>query len=148
MKLKNHLLISLPLSGAVYLLTRSVYSSLACFCMGVFIDLDHIFDYLLYSNFKFSIRGFFDTCNGYKLKKFYLVLHSYEILILSWALYLVSRNKILLGFNIGYTVHLLVDQFANYSKPLTYFFTFRLLNKFENVFEGRKLSPGFKNLKV
>ncbi len=118
----------------MYFLTKSVYSATACLLTGVFIDLDHIPDYLLYSKFKFSINDFFETCNNYKLKKFYLILHSYEIPAILWIIYITGNNTVLLGFNIGYTIHLLVDQFGNFSKPFTYFFTFRLIKKFEKVF--------------
>ena len=133
------MLISLPLSGAVYFLTKSVYSAFSCFLAGIFVDLDHIVDYLIHSNFKFSIKEFFDTCYNYRLKKFYLIMHSYEILILSWVMYFILKNEVLLGINIGYTVHLLSDQFGNFTKLFTYFFTFRLIKKFEKVFKGSGL---------
>jgi hypothetical protein len=102
--------------------------------MGVFIDLDHLFDYLIYSKFRFSVRDFFDTCYNYRLKKFYLILHSYEFLLLSWLAYSLTKNEILLGISIGYTVHLVCDQFGNFTYPFSYFLSYRIAKIFEKVF--------------
>ena len=123
------------MGGIVYLVSGDAASAVACCIAGIFLDLDHIIDYLYHSNFKFTVKGFFHTCEGYRLKRFFLFLHSYEILILLWLIFLLrGRDRILLGVNIGYTAHLITDQFANATLPFTYFFTFRLLKAFKNVF--------------
>ena len=50
---------------------------------------------------------------------FWLLIYSFDLGII-WK-----------GMAIGLTTHLLLDQFTNPIKPLFYFLTFRIMNKFE-----------------
>ena len=134
--LKAHIIATVPLSCALYFITGKPAPAALSFLSGVFIDLDHIYDYLLYSKFKFCLSDFFYTCNNYKLTKFYLLLHSFEILVILWFVYAFTGSVLLLCFNSGYTLHLLLDQFSNLTRPFSYFHLYRISKSFKDVFRN------------
>jgi len=139
MKLNHHTLISVLLSSLVYLFSRSLSATLACFASGIFIDLDHFFEYF----FKFGvhlprIRKFFQAADNHEYDRYFLFFHSYELALISWlAAALLIRRPWAWGFAIGFTVHILADQIYNPCHPLTYLLIFRIRNRFE----GDRLFP-------
>lgn len=108
------------------------------FGVGIFLDLDHLVDWLLaggnFSNIRNIITGYYFTTS----QKAYVPLHSWELLIPWWA-YIIwtarqgSKNNYSLGWAItlAFIGHLLVDQFSYSTQPLTYFFSYRVINEFQ-----------------
>jgi len=99
---------------------------------GFLIDADHLLDYALSYKLTFNARKIYETCEKLELKKFYLVLHSLEIVIILWAaIYIFSLGKFWQAIALGLTQHIVLDQFTNRMRPFGYFFIYRLLNRFK-----------------
>lgn len=65
------------------------------------------------------------------LNKIYLVLHSYEFIMLFWiAIYFFSLSNTWKAVAIGFTQHLIFDQIINPVTPLAYFLTYRIIRGF------------------
>ncbi|PIU83611.1 MAG: hypothetical protein COS68_03135 [Elusimicrobia bacterium CG06_land_8_20_14_3_00_38_11] len=131
MKLTSHIAISFSVSLGLYLIFHSYLLALSSFIYGIFIDLDHFFEYFKECGFNLNVKKFFQLGENYGFKKTFLFLHSWEIFLLFSAVVFVSSvSEILFGVFIGYAFHLIFDQFGNLSKPLSYFFIYRWKNDF------------------
>ncbi|MFA5780131.1 MAG: hypothetical protein WC947_08330 [Elusimicrobiota bacterium] len=131
MKLTSHIAISFSVSFGLYLVFHSYLLALSSFIFGIFIDLDHFFEYFSECGFNLNVKNFFQVAESYGFKRTFLLLHSWEIfLIFSAVVFVSSVNEILFGVFIGYAFHLIFDQFGNLSKPLTYSFIYRWKNDF------------------
>lgn len=112
-------------------MTKNYLLALSSFLSGVFIDLDHFFDYFKSEGVKFDLHDFFHRCENYRIKKFYLLLHSYEFLLpLGLLTHFTSYNSLTLGILLGFFQHLLLDQISNGVQPFGYFLTYRWRNGF------------------
>ena len=133
MKLHNHILASTTVGGISYYIFGSWQISVTVFLSGIFIDLDHILDYFLYEKkIKLDIKDFFYKCEALILNKVYLLLHSYELIIILAILAYFTNNYIVLGLLIGFGTHIMLDLAANKVHFLGYSFIFRLINKFNS----------------
>jgi len=131
MKLSEHLGISFSLSAVFFALTKDYSLALSSFLAGVLIDLDHFFDYFKSEGIKFNLNDFFHRCENFEIKKFYLLSHSYELLLLLvLVVYLTPPHPLTLGILLGFTQHLLLDQISNGAHPLGYFLIYRWRNGF------------------
>jgi hypothetical protein len=128
--MRQHVIASGILSGGIYALTRSPEAAAGSFVTGIFMDLDHIFDYWVAHPFKMDIAHFFETCEEYKLPKTYLILHSFELVVPLGLLAYFTRSPWLMGFLLGWIPHIIFDHFMNRTYPLSYFFVYRMVNKF------------------
>lgn len=110
-------------------------ATLGCFFSGVLIDLDHYLEYyLLRKEFPYRYKDLVDFCWYNDEKKLYLLFHAYEYVFVLWFLiYFFGLSPVWSGLAIGLTIHLLLDQWTNPIKPLFYFLTFRIKNKFEKI---------------
>lgn len=99
------------------------------FAAGTLIDIDHFFDYLFLNHGDLNYRSLVKWCEDYKLKNILLLFHSWEIIIPGL---LLSNGKPSLFIFIGAIYHLIFDQFTNQSKILTYFLSYRLINKLDS----------------
>lgn len=141
MKLPVHIISSTIISLLLFNVTKSFILLIVTFLSGIFIDLDHFIDYFYTEGkIKIDIKDFFYKCDNFQLKKAFLFLHSYEMIVLLMILtFLYPGNNFILGFTIGYISHLLLDIIYNFSlnilkgkdKFLLYFLTYRILKKFE-----------------
>lgn len=128
------------LSPLVYLFSRSLTAALACFGAGIFIDIDHFFEFFYKFGFqRISLKKFFRAAENHEYDRFFLFFHSYELAICLWliALFLI-RKPWAWGFALGFTVHIIADQIYNPCHPLTYLLIYRIKNRFD----GRRLFPG------
>ena len=131
MKLTSHIVVSFSVSVFLYAMFRSYVLAAASFIFGIFIDLDHFFEYFSEYGLNLNIKKFFQVAEDYGFKKTFLFLHSWEIfLIFSTVVFISSVNEILFGIFVAYAFHLIFDQFGNLSKPLTYSFIYRWKNDF------------------
>ncbi|OGX28477.1 MAG: hypothetical protein A2879_05550 [Omnitrophica WOR_2 bacterium RIFCSPHIGHO2_01_FULL_49_10] len=133
MKLHNHILASTTVGGISYYIFGSWQISVTVFLSGIFIDLDHILDYFLYEKkIKLDIKDFFYKCEALILNKVYLLLHSYELIIILAILAYFTNDYIVLGLLVGFGTHIMLDLVANKVHFLGYSFIFRLINKFNS----------------
>lgn len=81
--------------------------------VGVFLDIDHIIDYLFFVHFsRLSFAELFDTSYFAAAGKMYIVFHGWEyaiILFISAAIW-KRRRPLLLTAAFTMTTHLLIDQ--------------------------------------
>ena len=141
MKLHQHAAASAAISAVLYGVFRSWGMAAACLLSGVFIDLDHILDYLREHGRPFDVKEFFHVCHERKFSQGVLVLHGWEWAAagaaLAWAYH---WEPWLAGLAIGLGQHLVLDQLANGVSPWGYFFLWRFKNgfAFEPTFPAAK----------
>jgi hypothetical protein len=130
-KLQHHALVSLGFGIVFYCMFKSFANALLCFCAGVLVDVDHYIDYVRDRGFNFNLKGFFEYSYGFEYDRLFILFHGYEYFVpLALMLVLSGYNLPVAAVFIGYAQHLLFDQFANPIKPLAYFITYRLKNRF------------------
>jgi len=132
MRPRGHLIISTAVSAGVYAASRSWTLTSLSWIAGVLIDVDHVLDYLVTQKRLDPYPMMFKHFDRQRSKKCYLWLHGFEwipvIGLLSWTLGQPLAGSAIL---MGYSQHLLLDQWANGLHPLFYFLTFRAANGFE-----------------
>jgi len=132
MKFEHHAAVSVPLSAGIWYYTGNLYYFLMALFIGVFIDLDHIFDYIREEG-SFDLKGLFIKSYKGDFKKLYLFLHCYEFIPLVWAIsFFYGAFEFAAVFTIAYLAHMIPDQFANNTRPLGYFLIYRISVKFNN----------------
>ncbi|MEM5792963.1 MAG: hypothetical protein QXY45_01200 [Candidatus Aenigmatarchaeota archaeon] len=133
MRTQYHFIISLILASIFYILTSSITGSILFFLVGFLMDVDHWLDYWLSSGkINFNVRELFEYSYQCKYKKIHLIFHSIELLPIILLLGNYFFNRILTyGIVLGFLSHLISDYIGNSVKPLSYFFTYRLIKKFE-----------------
>lgn len=135
MLVSRHVIVSLSGGALIYLSTQSLFKAILFSFAGIFIDVDHLFDYIRNWGWKIvSIREFFRIFYTLDLKKVYVILHSYELLamlgLLLWYLKVDWGWVVFLSLS----VHLLMDQIyyiLHFKKPFFYFLAYRISKKFE-----------------
>ncbi|MBM3209298.1 hypothetical protein FJZ40_03340 [Candidatus Shapirobacteria bacterium] len=103
---------------------------------GIFIDVDHWFDYLMYYGWQIDLGRFFEV-EKYVMGsgKIYVLLHGWEYLVI-WGLlgWLIENKSKMRGLTLtilgAYLGHILWDQFSFSHHPLAYFLAYRVLNNF------------------
>lgn len=122
-------------SGIISVFVGIYFKSPACaavsFISGIFIDLDHLFDYYVSHKFTLSIKRIYCACRRIRFKRLFILLHSYELVALLWiAIYALSLSNIWKAAAIGLTQHMIFDQLTNPISTFGYFLTYRLINNF------------------
>lgn len=134
MDIRTHLYASTLLGGTLYSLTQSKQVAILSFLSGVFIDLDHVFDFLIFSKEKLSIRNIFSWCENVRWKRITLIFHSYEIFLILCIITYYFPDNILIGILSGMGLHLMLDQIGNHRRfglsLWFYFFIYRALAGF------------------
>lgn len=136
MSILGHTVISLTAGCVMYNFHRSLACFLWFFIAGVFIDMDHYLDYYVYKRrISFALKKVHNTIKyGYmQFKKSFLILHSYELIMLFWVLiFLLDMDIVWKYAAMGLTLHIFIDQLVNPTiLPFTYFLWFRIVNNFE-----------------
>ena len=132
MKVSQHIAISVPVAGAVYLASRSWEMAAASVVGGVLIDLDHLLDYFIEFGTKFSLSNLFSSFPEGRYKRIYIPLHGWEwVIVLGLLAWATAWNVWIVGFLIGFCHHMLADQLGNSASPLGYSLLWRLRTRFE-----------------
>jgi hypothetical protein len=133
MKTTVHVYSSGLLGGTIYFITQSAAISIVAFLSGIFIDIDHIFDFLIFSGEKFSIKNMFRWCHEVRWKKITLIFHSYEFYLILGIITYNFPHDILIGLMAGTGFHIMLDQIGNCFLcknprlfPWFYFLTYRV----------------------
>lgn len=138
MKLSGHLVSSAVGATIVYCLFRSVLSAVVFFLSSILIDIDHFFEYVRERGIKnFSFRVFCQWCYDFQVERVWIVFHSFELLIVLWALIVALKLNIYwISAALGITFHYVLDCLFNPVLVGTYFFIFRWRKQFyvEKIF--------------
>lgn len=137
MKPGYHAASSALVAGILYLLFKSWSMALACFLSGIFIDIDHIYDYIKQFGFPFKVKDFVNTVYNNGISRLTFVFHSWEILLLLGIIaWFTNWNTWLAGTFIGFSLHIVLDKLNNGERLRTYSFIWRWGKqfKFEDTF--------------
>ncbi len=136
MDLWQHAAVSASLSAGLYLATGDPALA-GAFCLsGIFVDLDHVLDYVMEKG-RLDLGDFFDHFGKHRARRLVLVLHAWEWFPLVAALWALSaRPSWLLGLLLGWLVHLVLDQIVNPLRLTGYFFFYRAGVRFDARFIG------------
>lgn len=122
---------------------RSPRLILISILIGVFIDVDHWYDYFKLFGFRINLVDFFNLPSFVsKSDKIYVLLHGWEFIPLFFLLAkYFEKGKKIHGLSqavaFSYLGHLIWDNFSFPHHLLAYSFLFRLLNKFSlTAFNG------------
>ena len=119
------------ISILVWVYFKSAGYAAISFIAGVFIDLDHLIDYYLNHPFTARIKEIYATCAAMRLKKIYIVLHSYELIILLWiSIFAFGLGNFWKAIAIGMTQHIIFDQITNPINTYGYFLAYRITKGF------------------
>ncbi|HYK87986.1 MAG TPA: hypothetical protein VE398_04420 [Acidobacteriota bacterium] len=130
----QHAAVSVSSGLFLGVILRSWAAGLSCCLIGIFIDLDHLLDYWINRGFSLNIRDFLDFCYHGTSPTFYVILHGYEFIpAYLWLTTIPVLRPFGWGLTVGYSLHLLGDQFFNnHLNRWTYFFSFRLFHRFSS----------------
>ena len=143
MKPAAHVITSAAAGSAAYFCTNSLTVALTCLLSGIFIDLDHLLDFLVFEKNPFNLKAFLSWCYQIKGRKAYLVLHSYELYLLLLITASLFPGAIFTGLLLGVGLHLFLDQVGNKNlHKYFYFLTYRYKVNFQNtVLTTRPVNP-------
>lgn len=131
-----HLLITVLISFFIWRRFRDFRLILVVFLFGIFIDIDHWFDYFAWFGSKINLSNFFNVASYvHQSGKVYILLHGWEWLPIFWLTgKLIGRKIKMRGLEwaifLSFLGHLLWDNFSFPHHPLAYSFLFRLINNF------------------
>ncbi len=132
MKFEHHVTFSVIISGILYAIFKSWGLTIASLISGIFIDLDHIIDYLREYGLPIEVRKFIYVCNKEQFRRLLLILHGWEWLIFLGAIAkLTDWNLWVTGLLIGYWQHIVLDQLSNNASLLGYSLFWRWGNRFD-----------------
>mgnify|MGYP001222875262 CR=1 FL=1 len=138
--ISQHILSSAVLAAAVCFISSDLSYGLIFLLGGIFIDLDHLFDYFSYKD-KFSLRDFFG--NVYlDSGRVYVLLHSWELNALILAAALVFKSYGLFVLFLALSLHLAIDN-AQRKNPMFYLLSYRIAKEFsvDTLLPERKDNP-------
>lgn len=133
MQVSKHVVASVVVSALVWWWLRSSAAALACFLAGVFIDLDHIVDFIYNNRRHLKFHRFFKAFEFEILENIFVFLHSWEFALV-WLALLLSlpevRQPVVLGLFVGFVTHLALDNLFNRHSRWAYFLFYRLRHGF------------------
>ncbi len=143
MQARHHVAASAIAAGATYAATQSPAMAAVALLSGIFVDADHLLDFVLMNRPPYTLRRMMDTYYQGRLTHVFLCLHAWEVVgIVALAAMATNWNPLATGLLIGMGHHLLLDQIFNRPYPLGYFLTYRLYKRlaYESCFR-RKAAP-------
>lgn len=138
MTIRAHIYSSAFLGGFLLWITHSLQVALFSLLGGVLIDVDHLFDFIIFSGRKASVKNFFLWCEQAKWERVTVIFHSYELFLIMSVIVYYFPNAALVGFLCGMGLHLCLDQIGNryFNKVFSlnqffYFITYRIKSGFK-----------------
>ena len=159
MRPSRHIIISFPLSLAVWIFLKSLSAATVCFIAGVFIDVDHLIEYLINFGWRgFSLQNCYRECDYntvrkglFRFKKLHLIFHGFEFAAIFWLLAFYTRDIYVFAFAIGYFSHLILDAAGNlaFVQPYFYFISWRAGYKFRSIkLMNKEIAQKNKHLEI
>lgn len=127
-----HFLISSLVAIFAYYRYRNFRAVLLAYLVGMFADIDHLFDYFIYEGISLlKIQQFLNAEYFCSSGHLYLFFHAWEwlILLLFLSRYRIFRPWVYVVF-LALAGHLLLDQISNNMAANGYFILIRALNGF------------------
>jgi hypothetical protein len=131
MNLKSHSIASLPLAAAAYAASDSAGYSILAALVSIFIDLDHIPEYLAWRRARSSIDDFFTSNRHHSTPTVIYPMHGWEsILFLGLLAAWLLGPAWALAICVGWAYHLVLDQITNPVGGRFYFVSYRAAKGF------------------
>lgn len=119
------------LTGAAVALCGGVEAGLTAFAAGTLIDADHLIDYVAAEGWHFDLGVMLSGSYFRKASRAYVLLHSYELVVLSSLGCVVSGHPLFaLGLAAGALTHLGSDILYYRFTPLAYSTVYRAVHGF------------------
>jgi len=137
MKISQHIVVGIGASLPVFLLTRSLETTITFLLSNSLIDIDHFFDYWYDNGFNLNWRRFHEACKRAYFIHYVVILHSFEVLLLIlFLLHFFFKGTIyysyMLGIFLGFACHIFSDMIYNRGMKSKHFFILiRSLKKFK-----------------
>jgi hypothetical protein len=131
----HHIIPILPVAiGAGILCGSPVQTVLVAIFSGIFIDIDHVVDYLLeVPRREWTWRSALKGDHLPSAKHVYVFLHGYDVaVLLGFISALIIGTSIAWGIVAGAVVHIATDQWDYQGHPLRYVLAFRAILRFPN----------------
>lgn len=133
MKIEHHITVSTIVSVILYMIYKSWGLSIASLLTGIFIDLDHIIDYLIAHGSRIHPREFLLYFYKEKHRKITLLFHAWEwLLCLSIMTVFTEFNPWISGACVGYGHHIIADYIYSKTSFRSYSFFWRWKNRFDS----------------
>ncbi len=127
--LTEHLLLGLAVAGFSWWLTGSFWWTIVGIVVNVFMDLDHVLEYLVWAR-RFRLREFLLGRYFREKGTIMVIFHGWEYVVLALIYWLISGALGGLVVAVAMGTHLLFDQLSWDLSPWAYFISYRLKNKF------------------
>ncbi|MFZ5800157.1 MAG: hypothetical protein ACOY3D_02115 [Candidatus Omnitrophota bacterium] len=124
-----HFCLAVVIAFLIYHLYRSRVYVTWFFAGAIFIDLDHIPEYLWYSRGRIILQDFFSSA-CLRSGKAYVLFHSWEINLVLFFLGVVFSMPQLTFLALGLCVHLAADNFHK-QNIFCYLLAYRIIKKFK-----------------
>lgn len=127
---KQHFLLSVPIVIIYFYIVRDILYAAIMLSSAVLIDADHLFDYI--SAYKtFNLRHFLG--GKWIMKKLFIAFHSYELLAVLLAIFILSGYSIIIPLLLGFSYHIFLDMihYSHKNRFLFYSLVYRMINRFE-----------------
>lgn len=144
MKLHYHAAFSVTISGILYVIFKSWGLTFGCLIAGIFIDLDHIYDYVREHGRPFHIKNFFHMNHTAQYNRIVLFWHGWEwVGIWGITAWISDWSPWITGGLVGFTLHIVLDAVQNGSNLQCY----SLIWRWTRGFEFDTTFPKLKDLK-
>ncbi len=129
--LGEHFVLALILFFLLGWLTGSLYLGMTGALASIFIDLDHLLEYLWFLKRPLSWVDFLSGSHFAERGKSYLIFHGWEYLVILFLIWLVTKNSFFLAVGLGMGIHLILDHFYFAAKRASYSILYRALMGFK-----------------
>jgi len=124
---QKHAAVSAVMALGVGVIGGDAIAVTATFLAGTAIDVDHLMDFFLNRQGRFTISRFVSVCNQYRLSRIYLFAHSLELIIpLVLAAFILDAPLWVRGAALGVVVHMAMDLYGNGLYIKAYFLSWRI----------------------
>jgi hypothetical protein len=148
MRLPYHAATSVVISGILILVFKSWVLAGTSFVAGIFIDIDHIPDFIREHGTPFRLRRFFEVCHKCQFDRIILIGHGWEWLTLvALSAWISGWNPWITGALIGLSHHMMLDAIGSASHLKTYSLIWRWKNNFEfDIMFPRLTAVKYRNM--
>lgn len=143
MRLSAHIVLTIPIVVVFYAITKSLNGTIGVFISGILIDVDHFLEFWHDCRFNLDIGKFFEFGNRGIHTRHFILLHSYELLLLFFiAAQRLPHPYFFWGMAVGVGYHIFLD-YINIIRQFRYkwysFVLFSFLFRLFFVFKRDKI---------
>ncbi len=135
MQPQRHIIASAFSGITIWIIGKNLPAGIILFLSGVLPDIDHVLEFVIHRGIRgISVKKVYDAFSPeheLPFEKLYLFLHSIELVIFLWIVFVFAGNIYLMSFAAGYTLHMIMDIGGNNLSGNFYFFIWRMYKRFD-----------------